>query len=51
MVKFYKQGLKYMEESNEKTEYKLNKLKYKIQKRSHGGITTGNFMRGLNEDL
>jgi putative protease len=51
MVKFYKQGLKYMEESNEKTEYKLNKLKYKIQKRSHGGITTGNFMMGLNEDL
>jgi putative protease len=51
MIKFYRQGLKYMEETNGKTEYKLNKLKYKIQKRSHGGITTGNFIRGLNEDL
>ena len=51
MVTFYRQGLKYVEENNGKTEYKLNKLKYKIQKRSHGGITTGNFIRGLNEDL
>jgi len=51
MVKFYRQGLKYMEERNEKTEYNLNKLKYKIQMRSHGGITTGNFIKGLKEDL
>ncbi len=50
MGTFYRQGLKYVEENDEKTEYKLNKLKYKIQKRSHGGITTGNFIRGLNED-
>ena len=51
MVKFYKHGLKYIEDSNDKIEYTLNKLKYKIRKRSLGGITTGNFIRGLNEDL
>ncbi len=51
MVAFYKQGLEYTEKNYGKTEHMLNKLKYKIKKRSNGGITTGNFIRGLNEDV
>lgn len=51
MITYYKTGFKYLKMNPSDLNYNLIKLKNKIKKISYGGITTGNFIRGLNEDL
>lgn len=50
MVALYKRGIKYVAKKGVHTDH-LEKLKIRVKKLSQGGITTGNFIKGLNENL
>lgn len=50
MVKIYLKAHEYLKDGEKDMEGKLEKLKLKIKKISLGGITTGNFIKGLKEE-
>jgi len=50
MVTLYRKAIIYVAENGDDTNY-LDKLKKKVKKLSYGGITTYNFVKGLNENL
>lgn len=50
MVALYKRGISYLAKNGGHTDH-LEKLKIRVKKLSKGGITTGNFIKGLNENL
>jgi putative protease len=50
MVSFYQAGIKKTIKKSPKLKNELLNLKKKAGKISNGGITTGNFLRGVEED-
>jgi putative protease len=50
MVSAYQKALELSSEDEPKLGKKLYSLKKQVQKISNGGITTGNFLRGVNDD-
>jgi U32 family peptidase len=50
MVSLYQKALQLTTKRDPKLKTKLNSLKKQVKKISNGGITTGNFLRGVNDD-
>jgi U32 family peptidase len=50
MVSLYQEALQLTVNKNPNLDKKLYSLKKRVKKISNGGITTGNFLRGVNED-
>ncbi len=50
MVSSYQKALEFTTNGEPQLENKLHSLKNKVKKISNGGITTGNFLRGVHDD-
>ena len=50
MVSLYQKALELSTKRDPKRKTKLNSLKKQVKKISNGGITTGNFLRGVHDD-
>ena len=48
MTSIYSKGLEYIEKETNSTK-NMNRLKSKVKNISTGGITTGNFLKGIKE--
>ena len=50
MLSLYQEALQLTIRKDPNLDKKLYSLKKRVKKRSNGGITTGNFLRGVSED-